>query len=544
MPIDSTLTQYNADEQLYRSLARVLPNSLVILFNHELRCLIVEGSTLEAHGLSRDLLEGSTLYTALSPEHLPFFEMICQNALAGASASYEYAFGERVYQLSVQPTSSDHGEIFAGIIVAQDVTPFAQVQEQLNERVRQLTVLTRVESELAAHLNIDYVLMMALDSAVRLSHADAGFIALHHNGNWDHMKFIGQYPEATVRAFVKRGMGIVSRVIRQQQAELVTDVQNDPDYVAVLPQTCAQIIVPLLSRDALVGVLSLEISKPDRFTAQTLDLTRLITARVAQAIDNSRLYQQTADQLQEMQQLYERVSRLEQLKTDMIRIASHDLRNPLSVILSYSGMLQTELKSPNPRGTALEYAENIDLASQQMRKIIINILSLERIEEAAKEMQLDECSLREVVEHSFAEHYSMAALKSHDYQLLLETDAAVVHGDLMQLSEAVGNLIGNAIKYTPEGGQVIVSLAAIGDRLIFKVEDNGFGIKEAQQSRLFQPFFRARMPETRDIEGTGLGLHLVKNIIERHHGSMFFESEYGKGSTFGFEIRRAPTYSR
>jgi two-component system phosphate regulon sensor histidine kinase PhoR len=100
----------------------------------------------------------------------------------------------------------------------------------------------------------------------------------------------------------------------------------------------------------------------------------------------------------------------------------------------------------------------------------------------------------------------------------------------------VDNLIGNAIKYTPENGAVTVRLSSEAGGIIFEVEDTGFGIPADRQARLFQPFYRVKTAETRRVEGTGLGLHLVKNIVERHHGRIRFHSEYGKGSVFGFEL--------
>ena len=106
----------------------------------------------------------------------------------------------------------------------------------------------------------------------------------------------------------------------------------------------------------------------------------------------------------------------------------------------------------------------------------------------------------------------------------------------MQLREAVTNLISNAIKYTPPGGTVRVRLYTETDQIAFAVTDTGVGIPAEMQAKLFHPFYRVRTRETVKIEGTGLGLYLVKGIVERHSGSMFLQSEYGTGSTFGFRL--------
>ena len=111
-----------------------------------------------------------------------------------------------------------------------------------------------------------------------------------------------------------------------------------------------------------------------------------------------------------------------------------------------------------------------------------------------------------------------------------------MRGDPVQLYEAASNLINNGIKYTPEGGSVTVRLYATDKSAVFEVEDTGIGVPEEFRTGLFKPFYRVKTNETKDIDGTGLGLYLVKGIVERHGGQMRFQTEHGKGSIFGFEL--------
>jgi signal transduction histidine kinase len=169
-----------------------------------------------------------------------------------------------------------------------------------------------------------------------------------------------------------------------------------------------------------------------------------------------------------------------------------------------------------------------------MLRITNSILSPERIEENAESMQ--SIDLRRLVEESFLAHRDQAWQKRLTYEVALPEQPMSVNGDPAQLREALANLIVNAIKYTPEGGRVLVSLQQNHSRAVVNVEDTGYGIPPEQQEKLFQPFFRADMNETKHIDGTGLGLHLVKNIIERHFGKIHFKSIHGEGSTFGFDL--------
>jgi signal transduction histidine kinase len=405
-------------------------------------------------------------------------------------------------------------------------------EDELKKQLEKLTILQRVDAELTHKLDVAYVLDMALDAAMRFSRANAGGVVLVDQDTIYDGKIIGNYPAEFINAYPKIANGIVGRVLRTMQAELVTDVLSDPDYLPMIATTRAQICIPLISQERIVGLLNLETPRPTYFTEEVFDFLKIFTGRFAAAIDNSQLYQVSQQQLAELKDLYARVSGLEQLKTDMIRIAAHDLRNPLSAILGFASLLgDTELP---PR--QLEYARVIEKSAHRMHKIITDILSLQRIEAMQNSAVQSIANLREVIDKSYHDHQEQAQIKRQDYTLHLPDGSVIVAGDAPQLKEAVDNLVSNAIKYTPDAGQVIVRLIQVVGFARVEVEDHGYGIPEDMQEHLFQPFYRARTEETRDIDGTGLGLHLVKNIIERHNGDMVFKSVYGKGSTFGFRL--------
>ena len=209
-------------------------------------------------------------------------------------------------------------------------------------------------------------------------------------------------------------------------------------------------------------------------------------------------------------------------------MAAHDLRNPLSLIIGYTALLDDDDLTTTQR----ELLSEVSKATTRMETMIRDILSLERIEaNAAGESEA--VNLSDLVRSVFSERQPQAVQKLQYSSLELPYQAVMVQGDRVQLREVIANLIGNAIKYTPQGGHVEVRLMDDGR---FEVEDTGYGIPENQQQALFSPFYRAKTTETHSIEGTGLGLHLVKRVIERHGGTIHFHSEYGKGSVFGFSL--------
>lgn len=637
-------------EVLYRTLARNLPDTGVVLFDQNMRYLVAEGDALTSSGYPPENIEGKTLYEVLSQSTVDFLTPYYQKALDGDYSQFTLKANDHDYVVRTLPVQENGTRI--GMIVVQDVTAFKksetalresqeriramlkavpdlmfvmrrdgtyvdfdwgtvlegasnwfvgsnikelgfdddvlkmtfdhmtlaidtgemqkylyepkteestsafearvvalnndealfiirdisdlkQVQADLAERVDQLTILHQFDEELADKLDIDYVLNMALDAALRLSHADAGYIGLtNEDGTMRLAKVTGDHIHEIADTNLQTGVGAVSRIVRQRKAELIPDVTVDPDYITNRPQTKAQITIPLVSQsNDLIGVLNLESNRYGVFTEDIFNFLQLITRRISVAVENARLYRKTEAQLIELRRLYDKVIGLEQLKTDMIRIASHDLRNPLATVLGYTQMIDAELDDDDDLREPITLIEQ---SARRMQKIIIDILSLERIEEMAQGSFQDVFNLNETVQRVF--DGIKLQTKTHTMNVDLPDNALSVLGDPVQIREALVNLISNAVKYTPPQGKIDVKLTHEDNMAKLEVIDNGYGIREEQQERLFQPFYRARSSETASIEGTGLGLHLVKNIIERHNGTMIFHSEHGVGSTFGFRL--------
>jgi signal transduction histidine kinase len=240
------------------------------------------------------------------------------------------------------------------------------------------------------------------------------------------------------------------------------------------------------------------------------------------------------EQLRERDALLSQLRELEQLKTDMIRIAVHDLKNPLNVIHGFADLLKEQVGA-----TEREFIVHIQGAVRDMNRIVVDILSMERIEEMARSGVTERVWLAGEVRRGI-DAFQFQALEA---EVTLETaidNNTYVIGDSTQLLEAIRNLLGNAIRYTPKGGHITVTVVREDNEVVFTVQDTGYGIPEQFHARIFQPFYRAVTPQTEHIKSTGLGLHIVKNIVARHHGRLIFASVYQQGSTFGFALPAAP----
>ncbi|MDX2078360.1 MAG: hybrid sensor histidine kinase/response regulator [bacterium] len=408
-----------------------------------------------------------------------------------------------------------------------------RVAKERERHAQQFKLLHQVDDELSQVLSMDYVQIMAMDLAVRLSGADTGYIGLFKEDKIKIAQAIGGYGDVKAGSLIPL-TPLIKRIQEDLQPRLIADVKIEPDDVVVHPKTIAQMLLPLVSSDRIIGILNIETSKPERFTEDTFEFLKLVTARMAVALDNARLYQLSQERYDELQRLYTQVSGLEQLKTDMIRVAAHDLRNPASVIIGYVELVRRVLgKEADKR--AVNYLDMIDKATRRIEKITNDILSLERIENSNVE-KAKVFDLNKMAQEAFYEHAEQAVEKEQDMVLALSDVALLVRADDIQIVEAAANLLTNAIKYTPSKGKITVKTRQENGHAIFEVNDTGYGIPDDMQAKLFQPFFRAKTRETDEIEGTGLGLYLIKSIVERFGGKIVFSSVYLQGSTFGFKL--------
>jgi signal transduction histidine kinase len=221
---------------------------------------------------------------------------------------------------------------------------------------------------------------------------------------------------------------------------------------------------------------------------------------------------------------------LDALKTRMLRMASHDLKNPLSIIVSYTQML---LGLPNSEEQRT-YLNAILQCTTRMFGIITDLLDLERAK--AGQLILKSIELKSFLQEIVAEYETQTADKEQALSIELLPDELTIDGDVEQLREALRNLLDNAIKYTAPGGTIQVTLRQEGNHARIEVADNGCGIPSGALEKLFQPFFRVRTSETINIPGTGLGLSLAKSIIDAHNGRIWVQSQEGQGSCFFVDL--------
>lgn len=470
----------------------------------------------------------------------PQFNEDIQRMRGVLNQTLERTLGDRIVQIRISPVMDGRKSLRGRLLVISDITTQAKAEQAQREQLEALTIIQHVYEDIGFSSNITALVQVALDAGVRLCNADGGWVALHRDGKLRTVNFIGSYTQAELDDLLDAPSGIIKQAL---DAETNLRTTNVAEIVTTLPNVAAQMVLLIYSASgdnttlALTGLMLLEGRHPRNFSEERFQLLSLLIEHLASALENAYLVEAVQAHATQLGRLYEEVSRLEQIKTDMIRIAAHDLKNPLSVLMGYLEML-TAAPAEGKLGDYSTLHEAMNRSATRMQQIITDILSLQRIEQISHQ-PLGIVDLGSLVHDAVAEYSSRAQEKSQTITLDLEAGIeTTVQGDSAQLREAATNFISNAVKYTPEGGIIRVVVGSHLNRIRFEVIDNGYGIPEDQQARIFEPFFRAHTEETENIEGTGLGLHLVKNIIARHNGEIVFRSAYGRGSTFGFELPR------
>lgn len=259
-----------------------------------------------------------------------------------------------------------------------------------------------------------------------------------------------------------------------------------------------------------------------------------VLARIETQLMLYRQRQELERQRHELEILRERerqyFNEMNRIKDEFVRTVSHDLKNPISVVVGYVHLLREGGNIVDEDD--LLYLDRIEEGAESMRALIMNLLDLARLE-AGSALTLEPHGLSEFLRICM-EGFELAA-ESKDIELVFipPSEDLIMGFDRTRMVQAISNLLSNAIKYTREGGRVELRAEVHVDRVSISVCDNGVGIPAEDLPRLFQKFYRVqRNIDLSGTEGTGLGLSIVKAVIEQHQGSIVVESEVGMGTTF------------
>ena len=283
----------------------------------------------------------------------------------------------------------------------------------------------------------------------------------------------------------------------------------------------SELVTPLLLGARTIGMLSLSRDVPDAFSEDEVELVSLLGRLVATAVQNIRAYEAERRRVEEL-------ARLSQLRADFVSLVSHELRSPMAAVIGASRTLQDRWRML----TAAQRESFLALIGDEttrLAELVGDVLDTSRIEAGTFSYRFDEVDLGRVVD----EAVDAATLAQQEVPVVASVHGALpaIRGDRARLRQVLGNLIENAVKYSPEGGEVKVSAAAANGAVRIAVRDAGPGIPRDQQTRIFEKFGRVDVPGA-SKPGTGLGLFIARSIAEAHGGSLDVSSGADPGSIF------------
>ncbi|HEY8656281.1 MAG TPA: ATP-binding protein [Candidatus Limnocylindria bacterium] len=320
---------------------------------------------------------------------------------------------------------------------------------------------------------------------------------------------------------------------REGRTVAVRDGRNDPrladptlgPHTLIEHGTIAGLATPIGLGGGRSGVLVFhQVGAPRGWTSGEVRLVEAVARELRVALESARLFEQQRAAVAELE-------RLSQAKSDFVSIVSHEFRTPLTGIQGFSEMMRDEDLS---LVEMKEYAGDINKDAQRLNRMINEMLDLDRLESGRMTVAQATVDLNAIVTAVAAGVRPNAP--GHPIVLRLDPDLGAVSGDQDKLTQVVVNLLSNAVKYSPEGGEIVVTTRADGPNAHVLVRDHGMGIPADGLEKVFDRFARLETNATRFIQGTGLGLPIVRQIVTLHGGRAWVESTVGEGSVFQFTI--------
>ncbi len=328
---------------------------------------------------------------------------------------------------------------------------------------------------------------------------------------------------------------ILQQMLQTHEPVVIGNVSHSPsdvqgfDLPLKMPAR-SLMFVPLLADGKCIGSITLHEGKKVRqWLSSDIDLAKAVAAQAAIAVQQSHLYQKTRQQA-------ERLLELDKQKTEFFQNISHEFRTPITLI-------QGPLESAVAAGEGLSYSQSaIALRnSRRLLRLVNQLLDLQRLDAGRMQPSFRPCDIVEFVSQIVESFRPYCEKKGLHLATQLD-ECSPVYLDMEKFDKVVYNLLSNAMKFTPEGGTISVRLKSEHDRCILQVQDTGIGIVKEQIPHLFERFRQAEGSANRSYEGSGLGLALVKELVELHGGQVTVESVYGEGTTFSLWLVTGNTH--
>jgi signal transduction histidine kinase/DNA-binding response OmpR family regulator len=411
-------------------------------------------------------------------------------------------------------------------------TELQQHEEILRRKVERATdrmaTLYEAGKAMSLSLSLQSTCDVVVAQAARITGAKSCLLFLHDQASDDYSAEAAfGIPEDRYRQLrFSMGIGYHGQVVQNAQAALVTDLGETIGVEGVLSALRANsaVIVPLTSNEAVIGTITAVDREPGgEFSSDDQEVLKMLASQATIAIQNAILYERTKE--------------LDRLKSEFVAVVSHEVRTPLTSIKGSLELLGDDRfhKLPPPQRELLGICQ---ANAERLITLINDILDFSKLESSKLSLNIERVEVSHVVTEVTENIRSLAAGKGIEIDVRIDPSTGSVDADPMRIGQVATNLIGNAIKFSPEKGRIEVFASGDESQVTLSVKDYGRGISSRDLNRLFQRFAQLDSSTTRKAGGTGLGLVISKGIVEQHGGKIWVESAEGQGSTFSFSLPR------
>jgi signal transduction histidine kinase len=393
--------------------------------------------------------------------------------------------------------------------------------------INQLARLVEISVTLNSKLELESILEYILDTAAELLDCEAASILLYDSDK-DRLWFAaatGSSPKQLAEISVPLENSIAGSIFQSNEPLIINEVEKESrHYKDVSEQTQHEVRsllgVPMQIRDQKVGVLEAINRKSTDFTFSDSKLLSIVASQAAVAINNARL-------VQELQDANAELSEADEMKTRFMAVASHELRTPLGIIMGYATFLKEEAQ-----GDLSDHATNVLNAALELRALVEDMTNMNLIYTGKRDIRPSPIPLQDVLEIAYEEVSSTVEARKDHLILDMPDEPVIVNAD-GKIKLVFGNILNNAVRFTPEPGKILIRLTTTDTEALVEIEDNGIGIPPDKLTRIFDQFYQVEDHMTRRYGGLGLGLAIARVLVKLHGGQIWAESEgLGEGATF------------
>lgn len=413
--------------------------------------------------------------------------------------------------------------------------------------------LEEIGRDIASHLEFSSlvnVVLQRIQDQLKASNMRLITLDTSWKGLFKKVKFVIENPR-DIEELVK----LVKEIFANGPRRVVFEEIDDESVKSVMRKHQIGIILPLMVNYQVIGGLIVgQKQSGGMFSTTDLEVLEILTPQLATGVQNALSYEkirrfnetlkdevdQATSELREshkkLQQSYKKLKELDQLKDEFVSIASHELRTPLTAIRGYIWMVLHKSGKKLPEKVKKDLTVALD-SSDHLAKLVEDMLTISRIEGKRLILEKSDIDVIALVQKVYEELKIKADEKHIQFTVQSEEQFLTIHADNEKIRESVINLVGNALKFTPDEGSICISILKKAKSVAIQVSDTGPGISKEDQKRLFQKFSRLDHSYQKTSEtGTGLGLYITQQIVHLHEGKISVYSELGKGTTFEIEL--------